>query len=397
MMTAPLSGIRVVSVEQYGAGPFGSSYLADMGAEVIKIEPPGSGDSSRQSGPYFLGENDSHFFQTFNRSKRSVTLNLKSGKGQQIFRRLVASADAVMNNMRGNQPARLGLTYADLKDLKPEIVCLHLSGYGRNGPRASRPAYDFLMQAEAGLMDITGEPDGPPTRMGLSIVDYLTGITAAFALTAAMLGAARTGGGRDVDVSLYDVAMHQLTYPAAWHLNECAEIHRRPRSGHPAIVPCEMFPTADGHVFVMCVLPKFWEELCKALGLSELIKDPRFLSNEDRYRNRAELASLLDASFQMEETANWVGRLAGRVPVAPVLDLRTALSNPYAAESGVIETIMHPDAPEGLSFIASPIRLDGQRPATRAAPKLGADTDEVLSELGYDEMETRHFRTMGVI
>ncbi len=397
MTAAPLSGIRVVSVEQYGAGPYGSSYLADMGAEVIKIEPPGSGDSSRQTGPHFLGENDSYFFQTFNRSKRSVTLDLKSGKGQQIFRRLAASADAVMNNLRGDQPVRLGLTYADLRDLKPGIVCLHLSGYGRNGPRASRPAYDYLMQAEAGLMDITGEPDGPPTRMGLSIVDYLTGITAAFALTAAMLGAARTGAGRDVDVTLYDVAMHQLTYPAAWLLNERADVRRRPRSGHPAIVPCEMFPTADGHVFVMCVLPKFWEALCNALGQADLISDPRFLSNEDRFENRAELAALLDASFLAEETRTWVSRLAGRVPVAPVLDLRSALGNRYAAESGVIETISHPDASEGLCFIASPIRLDGQRPTTRAAPKLGADTDEVLSELGYGEADARYFRTLGVI
>ena len=396
-MSAPLSGIRVVSVEQYGAGPFGSSYLADMGAEVIKVERPGSGDSSRQTGPYFLGENDSHFYQTFNRSKRSITLNLQSAEGQRILRRLAAGADAVMNNLRGDLPARLGLTHADLRDLKPGIVCLHLSGYGRSGPRASRPAYDYLMQAEAGLMDITGEPDGPPTRMGLSIVDYLTGITAAFALTAAMLGAARTGTGRDVDVSLYDVAMHQLTYPAAWHLNERAEIRRRPRSGHPAIVPCEMFPTADGHLFVMCVLPKFWEELCRVLGLSGLIGDPRFLSNEDRYRNRDELVPLLDAPFRQAGTRIWVGRLAGRVPVAPVLDLGTALASEYAAESGVIETIAHPDAPEGLSFIASPIRLDGKRPTSRAAPKLGADTEEVLSELGYDETDTCRFRTEGVI
>ena len=396
-MTPPLSGIRIVSVEQYGAGPFGSSYLADMGAEVIKVERPGTGDSSRQTGPHFLGENDSHFFQTFNRSKRSITLNLKSAEGQRILRRLAAGADAVMNNLRGDQPAVLGLTHADLRHLRPGIVCLHLSGYGRSGPRASRPAYDYLMQAEAGLMDITGEPDGPPTRMGLSIVDYLTGITAAFALTAALLGAARTGTGRDVDVSLYDVAMHQLTYPAAWHLNEGAEIHRRPRSGHPSIVPCEMFPTADGHVFIMCVLPKFWEELCGALGLPELIEDPRFLSNEDRHRNREELAPLLDAAFRKERTRTWMGRLAGRVPVAPVLDLRDALGSAYAAESGAIETIAHPDAPKGLSFIASPIRLDGRRPTTRAAPKLGADTEEVLSELGYDEMDTRRFRDQGVI
>ncbi len=397
MTTAPLSGIRVVSVEQFGAGPYGSSYLADMGAEIIKIETPGSGDTSRQTGPYFLGENDSHFFQTFNRSKLSMTLNLKSPEGRRIFRELAITADAVMNNLRGDQPARLGLTHAELGEFSPRLVCLHLSGYGRTGPRASWPAYDYLMQAEAGFMDMTGEPDGPPTRMGLSIVDYLTGITAAFALTAAMLGAARTGIGRDVDVTLYDVAMHQLSYPAVWRLNENAEIGRRPRSGHPALVPCEMFPTADGHVFVMCVLRKFWVTLCNILGLSSLVTDARFLTNADRYRNRAELMALLDTVLAAETTATWVRRLGGQVPVAPVYRLDAALENPYAVKTGVIETIAHPDKPQGLSMVASPVRLDGQRPQSRAAPKLGADTSGILSRLGYDEAEIRRLRKSGVI
>ncbi len=397
MTTAPLSGIRVVSVEQFGAGPFGSSYLADMGAEIVKIETPGSGDTSRQTGPYFLGENDSHFFQTFNRSKRSMTLNLKTPEGQRILRELATTADAVMNNLRGDQPARLGLTHADLGEISPRLVCLHLSGYGRTGPRASWPAYDYLMQAEAGFMDMTGEPGGPPTRMGLSIVDYLTGITAAFALTAAMLGAARTGTGRDVDVTLYDVAMHQLSYPAAWQLNEKAEIGRRPRSGHPALVPCEMFPTADGHVFVMCVLQKFWVTLCNILGLPWLVTDPRFETNADRYRNRAALMALLDAALAAETTETWVRRLAGQVPVAPVYRLDDALENPYAAETGVVETIAHPDMPQGLSMVACPIRLDGKRPRSRAAPKLGADTSTILSSLGYDEADILRLRKSGVI
>ena len=397
MNQAPLSGIRIVSVEQYGAGPFGSSYLADMGAEIIKIETPGSGDSSRQSGPYFLGDNDSHFFQTFNRSKRSLTLNLKTDDGRKILRELAATAEAVMNNLRGDQPAKLGLTYTDLGDLKPSLVCLHLSGYGRTSERAAWPAYDYLMQAEAGFMHITGEPDGPPTRMGLSIIDYLSGITAAFSLTAAMLGASRTGKGRDVDVTLYDVAMHQLTYPAAWHLNAGAVVERRPRSGHPSVVPCETFPTSNGHVFVMCVLPKFWEALCRVLGVPELIDDDRFLSNKDRHGNRDQLAALLDAVFITRTTEEWISMLSGRVPVAPVLSIGDALSNPYATETGVIETIAHPEAPDGLSFMASPIRLDGERPSSTAAPKLGADTEAVLSELGYQQADIARLRAAGVV
>lgn len=396
-MSAPLNGIRVVSVEQYGAGPFGSSYLADMGAEIIKIEAPGSGDNSRQSGPHFLGENDSHFFQTFNRSKSSVTLNLKHPEGKSILRKLAATADAVMNNLRGDQPARLGLTYSDLSEVKKSLVCLHLSGYGREGPRASWPAYDYLMQAEAGFMDLTGEPDGPPTRMGLSIIDYLSGITAAFSLTAAMLGAARTGQGRDVDVTLYDVAMHQLTYPASWYLNERTETRRRPRSGHPSVVPCEMIPTADGQIFVMCVLPKFWEALCQIAGVPELTSDDRFATPSLRRKNRDALMDRLDAVFQTATTEAWMTRLAGRVPVAPVLSMGQALENPYALETGAIETIRHPDRPDGLSFVSSPIRLDGKRPTSRAGPKLSADTDRILGGLGYDTAAIAALRAEGVV
>jgi len=371
--------------------------MADMGAEIIKIEPPGTGDSSRQSGPRLPGEDDNLFFQTFNRSKRSLTLNLKTGDGQRILRELAVTADAVMNNLRGDLPARLGLTYSDLADIKRSLVCLHLSGYGRVGPRAAWPAYDYLMQAEAGFMDLTGSPGGEPTRMGLSIIDYLSGITAAFSLTAAILGAARSGQGRDVDVTLYDVAMHQLTYPAAWYLNARVETRRRPRSGHPSVVPCEMIPTSDGHVFIMCVLPKFWEALCHATGLPELITDARFAAPQDRRENRDALMDLLDAAFAQTTTEEWMRRLVGRVPVAPVLTMGAALDSPYARESGVIETIDHHAEPEDLSFVASPIRLDGTRLVSGSAPALGADTDAVLGELGYNARDIGDLRAAGVI
>lgn len=396
MSDPPLTGIRILSVEQYGAGPWASLYLADMGAEIIKIEVPGAGDSSRASGPHFLGEHDSQFFQTFNLGKRSLTLDLRQDEGRAVFRRLAVTADAVLNNLRGDQPGKLGLTYDALGPLKPGLVCVHLSGYGRTGERAAWPAYDYLMQAEAGFMHLTGEPDGPPTRMGLSIVDYLTGITTAFALTAALLGAARTGKGRDVDVTLYDVAMHQLSYPATWYLNAGDITRRRPRSGHPTVVPTEVFPTADGHVFIMCVLPKFWEALCAGVGLLALLADPRFATPALRLSNRDALVELLDAVLQTQPTAHWMARLAGQVPVAPVLSLPEALDNPYLATSGGIATFDHPAHP-GFRMLASPIRLDGQRPAARPAPALGADTDAVLLGAGLGPDDIAALRRKGII
>jgi crotonobetainyl-CoA:carnitine CoA-transferase CaiB-like acyl-CoA transferase len=390
----PLVGVRILSVEQYGAGPWASMYLADMGAEVIKIEAPQGGDSSRASGPHYLGKDDSQFFQTFNLGKKSVALDMRTDEGRAVFRRLAATADAVMNNLRGDQPGKIGLDYAALGAVKPGLVCVHLSGFGRVGERAAWPAYDYLMQAEAGFLHLTGEPDGPPTRMGLSIVDYLTGITTAFALTAALYGAARTGRGRDVDVTLYDVAIHQLTYPAVWYLNEGDETRRRPRSGHPAVVPTEVFPTADGHVFVMCVLPKFWEALCEGIGLPGLVQDARFVGPRERFANREALAGILDAALMRQTTAHWMAVFAGRVPIAPVLTLGQALDNPYLAATGGVQEVAHPVKP--LRVLSSPIRVDGARAVARAAPALGADTDEVLAGV-LTAAEIADLRARGVV
>lgn len=397
----PLAGVRILAVEQYGAGPFASLYLADMGADIVKIEPPPAGaepggDASRRSGPYRLGPGDSLFFQAFNLGKRSLALDLRAPRGRAVFSRLAAEADAVLNNLRGDQPEKLGLTYAALSPIKPALVCAHLSGYGRSGSRAGWPAYDYLVQAEAGFLDVTGEPGAPPTRMGLSIVDYLSGVTMAFALTAALLGAARSGRGRDVDVSLFNVALHQLTYPAVWHLNEGGAIERRPRSGHPVIVPCELFPTADGWLYVMCVLPKFWRAFCDALGLAGLPDDPRFASPEARLVNRDALIALIDPVMRRAATLDWMGRLAGEVPAAPVLTLPEALANPYLAESGAIGAYDHPLRP-GVRAMVNPIRLDGARLPVRPGPALGQDSDAVLAAAGLSPNEIAALRREGVV
>jgi crotonobetainyl-CoA:carnitine CoA-transferase CaiB-like acyl-CoA transferase len=372
----PLSGIRILAIEQYGAGPFGSLHLADLGAEVIKIEAPDGGDVSRATGPHFLGPNDSQFFQTFNRNKKSIQLDLKSDAGRARFHALVQSADAVLNNLRGDQPVKLGLTRAALAPLNPRIVCAHLSAYGRDNPRAAWPGYDYLMQAECGFMHLTGEPDGPPSRMGLSIVDYLSGITLAVGLLAALVGALKTGQGREVDVSLFDVALFQLSYPAAWYLNSGERTTRLERSAHPATVPCQLFPTADGHVFIMCMTQKFWLALLDELDAADQValREPRFAEVAGRRQHKAELIALLDTALQRRTTADWLQRFSGKLPVAPVLDLQQALDNPFAA--GMLQPLPHPAAPN-FRLLANPIRIDGRRLPGRVCSALGADGDIV--------------------
>ncbi|MEL0193014.1 MAG: CoA transferase, partial [Halieaceae bacterium] len=243
-MDKPLAGIRVLAIEQFGAGPYGSMYLAELGAEVIKIENRATGgDPSRQSGAITLDADDSAYFQAFNLSKKSVTLNLKDSKGREIFEKLVETADVVWNNLRGSQPAKLGLDYDSLKQIKPTIICTHISAYGRDNDRADWPGYDYLMQAECGFLGLTGEPESPPSRFGLSMIDFMTGVVAALGCVSALLGRDRQGG-RDVDVSLFDVALHQLTYPGTWYMNHGIETDRVARSAHPYNTPVQLFKTA---------------------------------------------------------------------------------------------------------------------------------------------------------
>ncbi|SFK31197.1 CaiB/BaiF CoA transferase family protein [Falsiroseomonas stagni] len=398
----PLKGLRIISFEQFGAGPFATMNLADLGAEVIKVEPPPGeggdppGDIARHTGGFPLGENDSQYFQSFNRNKRSLTLDVRKPGARDALHRLVRDADAVLNNLRGDLPARLGLDYAALSAVKPSIVCVHLSGYGRDGERASWPAYDYLAQAEAGFCALTGEPDTNPARAGLSVVDFMSGLTAAMGLLAGVTGARATGRGCDLDVSLYDVAMQTLTYVATWYLNDGFEVPRRPRGGHPFIVPCEMFPTADGHVFAMCIKPGFWKKFCTIAGVPDLPADPRFKGFDERLANRDALMALLDPVMRSKTSADWVTALAGQVPIAPVLGLGQALTNPYFRERGGILDLPHPARPD-LKVVASAIRLDGKRLPGRAGPGYGADSEAVLVEAGYTREEVAQLRALGAV
>jgi crotonobetainyl-CoA:carnitine CoA-transferase CaiB-like acyl-CoA transferase len=377
MNAKPLTGVRVLTLEQFGAGPYGTMFLAELGAEVIKIEPP-EGDPSRQVGPHRLGKDDSQYFQAWNLGKKSVTLDIKSAEGRRRFEALVKTADCVVNNLRGTQPAKLGIDYAALKHLKPEIVCLHISAYGRSGERADWPGYDFLMQAEAGLMELTGDPDGAPTRVGVSLIDSMSGLTGTVGLLSCLLRARSTGQGCDVETCLFDVAVHQLTYPGTWYLNEGDVSPRVPRSAHLALAPVQTFPTRDGWIFVMCMTQKFWLSLVEVIGRQDLLSDPRFPDPNTRARNRAALSDALDPTFQTRTTAEWLSLLNGLLPVAPVYRLDQALDSPFVRDTGMVSDVSHPTKGR-LRVIANPLRIDGERPAQAACSPLGADTITYIS------------------
>lgn len=396
-MSLPLTGVRIVAVEQYGAGPFGTQHLADLGAEVIKIENPAEGgDVGRLVGPYYFGAGDSHFFEAFNRNKKSLTLNLKNPEARAVFADLVKSADATFDNLRGDLAGKLGLTYADLAAHNPRIVCAHLSAYGRTGSRAAWPGYDYLMQAEAGYLCLTGEPDGPPARFGLSIVDMMTGVTAVTGLLAGIIDARANGRGRDIDVSLFDVALTNLNYVAAWYLNEGAQVKREPRSAHPSLTPSQLYRTQDGWLFVMCNKEKFWPLLAQAIGRPEWATHPDYANYKARLANRDQLTREMDEVLGTATTAEWLERLAGTVPVAPVYDVAQALDNPFVREQGRIMEAPHP-ARGKIRTLASPIRCPGEAEKIGIAPALGEHTRELLRGLGYAEDRIDHLSKSGAL
>ena len=396
----PLEGVRVLSVEQYGAGPWGTQYLADMGAEVIKIENPNDGgDMARSVGPYFIDDgtstSSSLFFQSINRNKRSLTLDLSRPEGQAILHELAVSADAVTCNLRGDVPGKLGLTYETLGKINPRIICAFLTAYGREGPRQKWPGYDYLMQAEAGYFGVTGEPDGNPTRMGLSIVDLMTGLSMAYAAVAAILSARATGVGRDIDVNLFDLALSNVSYPATWYLNTGHNQGREPRSGHPSLTPCAQYKTEDGWIFIMCNKEKFWPALCEAIGRPEWGAAPRYATFKDRLAQRAEIQNLLDEALSAKTTAQWLEEFAGTVPAAPILDVAQAMDNPFVTENGKIQTLRHQDGTE-FRVLDAPFDTGEPTPA-RPGPELGEDTDSLLADLGFDEAKIAALRGKQIV
>jgi len=392
----PLADIRVIAFEQFGAGPWGTLQLADLGAEVIKVEDPVSrGDVGRYVPPYAEGE-DSLFFEAFNRNKKSISLDLRRDGARTVLEDLVRNADVVYSNLRGDQPARLRLTYDDLKHANERIVCCSLSGFGMTGPRAAEGGYDYMMQGLAGWQTLTGDPHGPPTKSGLSLVDLSGGYVSAIAVLAGVWRARRDGTGCDCDLSLFETALHELCYVGTWAASRGYVPPRRPKSAHPSIVPFQNFDTAAGWIVVACPKQKFWEALCGAIGRPDLATDERFADFAARDRNREELLPLLDAAFAKRTAAEWLELLAAAgVPSAPVNDVATALEDPQAHARAAIAQYDHATLGT-VRQVASPLRL-GDEPRVERAPFRGEHTESVLAEVcGYSPERIEELAEAGV-
>lgn len=397
-MAAPLEGLRIIAFSQFGAGPFAMLQLADLGAEIIKIEDPTTGGDVGRYVPPFRDGTDSLYYQAFNRNNRSVTLNLRVPAARDVLHDLARVSDGAFNNLRGDQPERLGLTFGHLRQVNPRVVCCSLSGFGMTGPRRAEPGYDYLFQAYAGFMSLTGDPSTPPAKSGVSIVDLAGGYAAALGMMAGIHQARLTGQGCDVDVSLFDTALSMLSYLASFALNGGYQPERLPDSAHPTLYPSQVFATSDGYVVVTVMKEKFWPLLCAALEREELVADPRFVDFDARLIHRDDLLPILKDAFRTRTTGEWLSRLVGRVPCAPVNSIEQALTDPQVAARGmIVET-------ENVTFgrmrhVATSIKVPGnERDTHHAAPGLGADTDSVLREcLGYPTERIEQLRRTGAI
>ncbi len=370
-----LSGIRILDLTRMLAGPYGTMLLGDLGADIIKIEDF-AGDYTRLLDAYYL---------SINRNKRSIVLDIKSSEGKRIFYELVKVSDVVIDNMRPRALRKLQFDYDDLKIHNPRIISCSLSGYGHTGPYRDRPAFDLSIQAISGGMSLTGEKGGPPLKMGLPIADIAGGMFAAFAVVSALVHRNTTGEGRKLDVSMLDSQISMASYLAAYYLIN-GTVAGPQGARHESIVPYEAFRTKDRWIVVTCVTPKFWESLCRTLGIEELISDERFTDPAKRLENRDALASLIQAAFMNKTTDEWLFLLdeAG-VPCAPVNTLDRALNDPQVLERNMVLEFDHPRL-NRIRVAGNPVKTPGLEQPMRCPPELGEHTDEVLKEfLNYSD------------
>lgn len=395
-MALPLDGVRVVDLTRVLAGPFCTMMLADMGADVVKVEMPGRGDDSRAWGPPWAGT-ESAYYLSANRNKRSITLNFRTEGGRRVLLDLVRRADVFIENFIPGTLDRLGLGYNDLRKVNPGLVYCSVSGYGYDGPYATRPGYDFIAQAEGGVMSITGEPEGPPMKVGVAIADITTGMFAAAAILAALRHRDRTGQGQRVEVSLLESVVGWLANVAMNYLVS-GELPRRYGNAHPNVVPYQAFATADGWVAIGVGNDAQFRRFCEVIGRPELADDPRFRTNSDRVVNRGVLIPILEEVFKTRTTAEWIEALtAAELPCGPINTIDKVFQHPQVLHRRMLEEIDHPTAGR-LKLVGIPYKFS-ETPLSirRHPPTLGEHTEEVLRELGYSEAEVAALRAEGAI
>ena len=381
---APLDGIRVVDLSKILAGPYVTMSLADLGADVVKIEHPDGGDPTRQWGPPFNGP-DATYYLAANRNKRSVTLDLKSAAGQEAVHRLIAGADVVVENFRPGSSLAREFSYKKLSEVYPRLVVLHISAFGETGPLRAEPGYDMVAQASAGLMSLTGEPDGAPVKAGYAMGDLGAALFGVIGVLSALVERARDGRGQYVTTSLYEsqLALH-INWATAYFAT--GETPTRLGSGHPSLVPYQAYPAADGHLVIAVGNDDMWRRLCGAIDRADLAADARFTTNRDRVDHRSELNGELEAILRGDTVENWCAALkAAAVPATPIRTLDEVYRCPQTAALGMVASVDHA-AVGPLEQVAFPVSYRGVRPRVRTAPPmLGQHNHEVLAELGYDD------------
>lgn len=391
-----LDGIRVLDLSRILSGPFATMVLADLGADVIKVENTGAGDDTRAWGPPFQGD-DAAYYHSINRNKRAMSLDLKSDRGREIAQRLADGADVVVENFRPGVADRLGLGYEELSARNPGLVYASVSGYGQTGPYAGKPGYDAIAQALSGIMSITGQPDGEPVRAGTSIADLGAGMWSVIGILAALHARRDTGRGQRVDVSLLDGQISWLTYVAGGYF-ATGDVPRRYGSAHPTIVPYQALRASDGHVMVAVGNDGLWRKFTAAIERPELADDPRFVTSADRVVHRDELIPLLEEHLKTRTGTEWAELLdAAGVPAGPINTVDAALAHPQVLARDMIAEVDHPVAGP-LKVLGSPVKLS-ERPTTirTAPPTLGQHTDEVLGSLGIGADEVAALRAEGVV
>ncbi|MDO8606513.1 MAG: CaiB/BaiF CoA-transferase family protein [Phaeospirillum sp.] len=403
-MSGPLSHLRILDLSRVLAGPWAGQLLADMGAEVIKVERPGEGDDTRSWGPPFLKDKDgndtseSAYFLSTNRGKRSVAIDFTRPEGQALIRKLAAASDVVLENFKVGGLAKYGLDYAGLRQVKPDIIHCSISGFGQDGPYAQRAGYDFLVQGMGGLMSLTGEPQGEPVKVGVALTDIFTGMYAGFAVLAALAHRDRTGQGQHIDLALLDVQVAVLANQAANYLVG-GIVPQRLGNAHPNIVPYQAFPTADGHIILAIGNDGQFRRFCDVAGRPELGADPLYATNAERVGNRAQLVPILKELLAARSSADWIKTLEEvGVPCGPINDLAQVFADPQVRHRGMAVSMQHPQAGD-VTLVANPIRLSETPVAyDRPPPMLGADTDEVLRQrLGVGDAELADLRQAGII